>query len=161
MKRKPYYHTLDWKTIDDLATSLALDIKYKNGLFDIVISVGRGGMVPARLLSEKLEIKKVLYFDIKSYTADNKQGAIDAYPTLPDLSGKKVLAVDDCLFTGDTWKAVKKTLIDNFSVFGADLAVLYKNNQLKEQFDDCYSACLYNGAAEWLVFPWEVGLQAN
>lgn len=52
------HHDISWETISSLACSLALQLEGKVN-FSTIVCVGRGGMVPARLLSERLDIEDI------------------------------------------------------------------------------------------------------
>ena len=63
---------LSWENIEtkvDVLADMLKDIK-----FDAVVSIGRGGMVPARLLAEKLDIHTAYIIDAEAYGADDKLG---------------------------------------------------------------------------------------
>ena len=153
-----YYHKLSWGAVEDLTTHLALSIKQTGIAYDAIVSVGRGGMVLARMLSEKLKVKDVYMFNVRSYNSQNKQENVAASPFLPDFTGKNVLCVDDCIFTGDTWKVVELSLVNDFNANVADLAVLHCNMDKFNGNQNFYYAVAYSGNSEWIVYPWEIGL---
>ena len=133
---------LSWENID----------KLKDCKFDAVISIGRGGMVPARLLAEKLDIHTAYIIDAKAYTSDDKLGEMHISDLKLAPAVKSVLVVDDVIFAGTSINAVMAnphvtTIVNSF---------LYKNIHAPVDItaDYCY-ASEYDGNAHWLVFPWE------
>jgi len=70
---------------------------------DIIVAIGRGGYMPARLLSDHLDIFNLTSFKIEHYRrAEKSPGTIVRYPLSADLGGLKVLLVDDVSDGGDT-----------------------------------------------------------
>ncbi len=124
--------------------------------FDAVISIGRGGMIPARLLAEKFDIHTAYVVDAKAYTADNKLGEMKISDLkLPD-NINSVLVVDDVIFTGTTLDAViEKLKTNNPQVQYGINAFLYKNSKTTYNNYNYHYAEEYDGDAYWLVFPWE------
>lgn len=144
------HHDITWETISSLACTLALQLEEKAD-FDTIVCVGRGGMVPARLLSERLDIKDIQFCKCHSYIGVRKQAEMHIEDTLQNVEGKNVLVVDDCLTSGKTINAVCK-LLENKNATSVYVAVLYKNihTEYPVQF-----AAQYDADREWLVFPWE------
>ena len=70
------------------------------GQFHAILAVSRGGLVPAGILAQELNIRTVDTIGVKSYDDDNKQGEVEVtmMPRLQD--GKGVLVVDDLVDTG-------------------------------------------------------------
>lgn len=119
------HHDITWETISSLACTLALQLEEKDD-FDTIICIGRGGMVPARLLSERLGIKDIQFCKCHSYVGIGKQAELEIEDTLQDVEGKTVLVVDDCLTSGKTMNAVYN-LLANKGARSIYIAVLYKN----------------------------------
>ncbi len=145
------HHDITWETISSLACTLALQLEEKDD-FDTIICIGRGGMVPARLLSERLDVPDIQICKCSSYVGVCKQAEVKIEDTLKNLKGKIVLVVDDCMTSGKTIDAVYKLLV-NKKVERVYIAVLYKNihaNGYPVTF-----AAAYDANKEWLVFPWE------
>lgn len=57
MNQKEY---VDWNTIESLADVLASKVKSFNLQFNSISTISRGGLVPARLLADRLGIKVIL-----------------------------------------------------------------------------------------------------
>lgn len=142
---------LSWAEIEQDCAILASEIKY----CDVILSLGRGGLVPGVMLSHLLDCK-VFNFGLKSYK-DKKSG--DVVVTQPpglkfnaDYRSKKVLVVDDLSDKGTTLQYVKDYLdTHEFDLYR--FAALYIKKSTKftptyfvKEFDDNI----------WLDFPWEI-----
>lgn len=77
---------LTWSDIDSQVHVLCTKIKKSGFEFDKIATVSRGGLVPARLVADNFDIKKIL--------VDKKK--------IPE----KTLFVDDIYDSGDTFKKV-------------------------------------------------------
>src|SRR5512136_1529474 len=126
---------LDEVGVKRALTRIAHEILEKNkGIGDMVlIGIWTGGVHLARELSarlEEIEGEKVPTgaLDITSYRDDIKGGTGDRRPEKTDLpfsvEEKKVVLVDDVLFTGRTIRAAMDALIDNGRPACIQLAVL-------------------------------------
>jgi hypoxanthine phosphoribosyltransferase len=73
---------------------------------DIMIAIGRGGYVPARIVSDFLLFDDLTTIKIEHYTraANIQETAKVKFPLSVDIHGKKILVVDDVTDTGDTLK---------------------------------------------------------
>jgi len=130
---------------------------------DYVVGLTRGGLVPANLISQYLEIPmetlKVSLRDDTSQPESNLWMAKDA------VEGKHILIVDDINDSGATLNWIKQdwqsdnSKSDWPSIWGNNVrvAVLVDNEASKSKLNVSYSAIDLNKAEEdcWIVFPWE------
>lgn len=143
---------LTWEIIDIDCNTIANNIIQSNRLPDVIISIGRGGMIPARIISDLLSVKNVYMFNIKLYTGINKRAEI---PTIESfnhyIEGKNVLLVDDIMDSGKTIEAVINALQAKKpkSIRTATL-VCKKHVVNKPSF-----YVITCNANDWIVFPWE------
>jgi hypoxanthine phosphoribosyltransferase len=118
---------------------------------DIIIGISRGGLVPARVLSDILDIKRVGIIGIVFY---KKAGETIDKPEMTqelsmDIKGKKVLLVDDVSDTGKSLRFAKECL-ENMGPSQVKVAALhYKPGSLIEP--DYYIGT----TTAWIVYPWE------
>ncbi|MBF0383866.1 MAG: bifunctional pyr operon transcriptional regulator/uracil phosphoribosyltransferase PyrR [Magnetococcales bacterium] len=119
------------ETIDDLADRLYNDITKPEKR--VVVGIRRGGAMVARLLWERLN--KLLgqelpigFLDISFYRDDHKTIAsnpiIGATDLSMDIDDKRIILVDDVLFTGRTIRAALNALFDYGRPEIVDLLVL-------------------------------------
>lgn len=156
---------LTWAEVEKLIKKIAKAILKAKGVtgakYDMIVSIGRGGLVIARLVAEYLKVKKVQVVDVASYTEDNTQGQMyidngeEATKMFSaKLGGKNVLVVDDCVVTGDTLKVVKGFLKDKCGAANIDSAVLFLDKNNKHTNVSALGKS-YNAKKNWIVFPWE------
>ena len=79
---------------------------------DIIISVARGGLVPARILSDLLEKKSLAFLQTEYYESINqtKQEPISKQCLNLNLTDKRALLVDDISDTGSSLQLAKTHL---------------------------------------------------
>lgn len=147
---------LNWDSISVDTEALSWRIEFKP---DIIIAIGRGGWIPAVLLSHRYDCKNVLNFSTSSYGRDHKQDKEIHTIQLPGLNQfakdvkQNVIVVDDISDTGNTF-----SLINNFlqglcgTEFNIKTASLY--TKTGTSFIPDYYLREYSRDT-WLVFPWE------
>lgn len=135
-------HVLSWQQADRLAATIRdrLDAPLN------IVALGRGAMVPARLLST---VQPVFYMGLRSYTGQEK-GLITQYQSpseqhLEWLNAPTTLIVDDLWDSGQTF-AFAKNLLPK-----AKTAALVAKTS--EHSLDYVGQVLTDGS--WVVFPWE------
>jgi len=115
--------------------------------FNKIIAITRGGMVPACLLAQLLDIRVVGSISLVSYNDDNQRGEIKCLvsPNIP--TDEETLFVDDLCDSGETFNYIR-TFYPR-----AKIAVLYnKSPELALDFP-----AKQKDAQTWLVFPWDIG----
>ena len=111
---------------------------------DVIVGIVRGGMIPARLLSNYLQTKKVYCITVeKNGNTRNVTTTI-----MKDLHGQKVLVVEDMLETGRSLLVVKDYLEKKGAV--VKTACLY-TMPISEITPDYFLRKIPNVA----TFPWE------
>jgi len=118
---------------------------------DMIIGISRGGLVPARILSDILGIKKVGIIGITFY---RKAGETNESPEIVqelcmDIKGKKILLVDDIADTGKSL-VVAKDYLESKEAGEIKVATIhYKPNSI-------FKPDYYVGTTTaWVVYPWE------
>ena len=148
---------ITWEQIEDGVTKLAADIKKTGTQFDSIIGISKGGLIPATMLAELLEIKTLISFGIRSYTG-YESGKPVVYQPFPESyntdQSKSVLIVDDLADTGKTFEDTMQAFSCHQSRADTQIitAALYWKPHtshvpwhfVRQYKDDT-----------WLVFPWE------
>ncbi len=122
---------------------------------DIIIAIARGGLVPAMVISDVLNVKDILTIQLEHWPAPGT--------TLPEvkvrhgmpsenLSGRKILIVDDVADTGDTLKFAKDLIIEKYRDVDVRTAALHVKTG-KAKFIPDFSA-LDVDPSIWIVYPW-------
>ena len=145
---------LTWTQIEDLAIRLADRLP---NTYDVILVITRGGMVPACIVSERLNLRNILVAAVMFYTA--QEHTLDKpiflqFPADPLLNRRKVLIVDDVWDSGRTIMAVRERVLDAGGY--PETAVLhYKpaHNAYPSTRPDYY----VDETDAWIVYPWDVG----
>jgi uncharacterized protein len=146
------YEVPTWDQIYDMLQVQAQKIQSSQYKPDIIVAVARGGLAPARILMDLLEIRDFAIMQIEYYQGINLPGT---QPILKqclntELSGKKILLVDDVSDGGKSLQLAKKHLQEKGAV-EVRIATLYMKPQTITPSD--YVEKQTNG---WIVFPWEI-----
>ncbi len=141
----------EWHEISQIAKNTCDVIKKSDFHPDIIIALSRGGLVPARLFCDFLHIKNCLSIKIDHWgltaTKDGEAKLTQGLNT--DLSGKKVLVVDDITDTGQSMELAKKHL-DELNPKEIKTATLFHLIGSK------YIPDFFGTEREWtwIIFPW-------
>jgi hypoxanthine phosphoribosyltransferase len=119
---------------------------------DIIVAVARGGLVPARILTDLLGATELAFIQIEFYTDINQteEKPIMKQILTTQVMGKKTLLVDDIADTGETLKLAKNHLEQR----GAEeikIATIYKKPH-STTTPDYYE----KQTANWVAFPWDI-----
>ena len=140
--------------IDFLARSIAR--KFKEDKITHVIGLARGGLIPATIISYKLNAP-LLSYSISSYkdTTKTDEFKINQFVHFDDLKSltevdPHVLVVDDICDTGDTMHYICEKI--EFSGIKAKYATLFTKKKHRK-FLDHYGVVISNNT--WIEFPWE------
>jgi len=172
--KKIYY---SWQDIENQTQEILRQLQRDTWRPDYVVGLTRGGLVPANLISQYLEVPmetlKVSLRDSEHGPESNLWMAEDAYgyanydPMCSGNGRKRILIVDDINDWGATLNWIKQDwqsgcLPDDerwAEVWGNNVrvAALVDNEASKSELKISYSAIDLNKAEEdvWIVFPWE------
>jgi hypoxanthine phosphoribosyltransferase len=104
-------------------------------------------------LAKKLgDMDNILTVSATSYDKDRKKDLRIIYLPDVDLSGKKVLLVDDIAETGDTLKKISEIMAGQYKVGELKCAALGVNKDKCKFYPDFYGL---EEQGEWVIFPWE------
>jgi uncharacterized protein len=145
---------LTWTQVEDLSLRLADSLP---GPYDAMLVVTRGGMVPACIISEQLNLRNILVAAVMFYS--DVERTLDRpiflqFPADPLLNGRNVLIVDDVWDSGRTIMAVKQRVLDAGGI--PQTAVLHykpSHSTYGSEQPDFY----VDETDAWIVYPWDVG----
>ncbi len=146
-------HLVSWDESYRLAKILARKIKSSGFKADLVIGIARGGLVPARVVCDFLLQKDLAAIKVEHWGIAATVGkARIKFPLPIDISGKKILVVDDVADTGDTFSVIMDYIKEK-NPSEVKTAVLH--------YKTC-STCVPDYWAEmqekwmWIIYPWAV-----
>jgi uncharacterized protein len=145
------YEVPTWNQIYEILLCQAQKIKTQNYKPDLIIAIARGGVVPARILSDLLETPNLSFIQIEFYTNINQtlQEPTLKQTLTTNVTGKKILLIDDISDTGKSLK-LAKTHLQHQGAIEIKTATLYKKTQ-SVTTPDFYEKQTTN----WVVFPWD------
>lgn len=146
---------VSWDDIERWCTTLREKIKGEYHP-DTIIGLSRGGLVPARILSDSLLIKDLYAVKTEHWgitaTMDGKTVLKDTGKL--DISGKKVIVVDDITDTGESMKVATAFLagMNPKEIRTATMLHITHSNVVP----DYYAEKVDSKEWTWFTFPWNV-----
>ena len=122
--------TISWKEVDTLTKLLSDKIKATGKKFNSISTITRGGLVPSRLVADKLDINEIL--------VDKNKVPSDS------------LFVDDIYDSGDTFKKVLSKVENPNNLVYATLFAR-KGKRYPKQLIFAQKT----KGAEYIVYPWD------
>jgi xanthine phosphoribosyltransferase len=121
------------------------------GPFEVIVTITRGGLVPAAVVARELGIRIIETISVTSYR-DKAQGEIAILKGIaPEILARRtgVLVVDDLVDTGATARVVRDLLPN------AHFATVYAKPQGRPLVDTFITEVSQD---TWIYFPWDLGL---
>jgi xanthine phosphoribosyltransferase len=115
--------------------------------FKGIVSVTRGGLVPAAIVARELDIRLIDTICVASYD-EKTQGALSVLKKADAGDGAGWLIVDDLVDTGTTAKAVRDRLPK------AHFATIYAKPAGRPLVDTFITEVSQD---TWILFPWDIG----
>lgn len=147
-------YPVSWDQFHRDARALAWRLNAK-GPFEAIVTITRGGLVPAAIVARELEVRVIETICIASYD-HKKQGDLRVLKNISadiarigDGKGKGVLVIDDLTDTGKTAKMVREILPN------AHFAAIYAKPQGAPTIDTYVTEVSQD---TWIYFPWDMGL---
>lgn len=144
---------LTWAGFHDLCRRLAGRIDAAGFDPDVIVAIARGGFAPARVLCDYLRVMDLCSLRVAHYRGMTRSsaGARVVAPLPVDLTGRRVLLVDDVSDTGDTFAAALEHLGTRGTPLEVRSAVLLHKHTSRIRPD-------FHGAQmrrwRWVIFPW-------
>lgn len=130
MKKGIVYDYKNWTEIEAFTAALVKKIVEKNPNFKRIYTISRGGLVPSRLVADRLNIKQI--------SVDEE--------TIPAGS----LFVDDIYDTGETFRKIIQNAEDPNNLVYATIFARRKKRYPKQLI---YAKLTKND--EYIVYPWD------
>jgi hypoxanthine phosphoribosyltransferase len=132
--------------------SLAKKIVASRFVPDVIVGVSRGGWIPARVLCDLLSVPVLANIGVEFYTGigKTKRRPRLTQPLSAEVSGKKVLVVDEVADTGQSLKLAQEQIIKE-GAKEVKTATMY--TKLRSAIEPDYHQ---EKISCWIVFPWEI-----
>ena len=140
-EESPPREDCNWDEVESLVKLVADKIRSSNKIYDIILGITNGGVIPARLMARELNIDHIQLIPIR-----RKKLYEEEMPAL--FKDKKYLVIDEIYDTGDIYSKVH----DALKIFDCDFAFLMSRYQVN--FKAAYIGKILNHN-KWIVFPWE------
>ncbi len=145
---------MSWGDFAVLARTLAIRIKQSGFRPELVIAIGRGGYVPARvvcdfLLHDMLTSVKVEHWRM---AAEEKPSVNVRFPLVVDITDTTVLVVDDVTDSGKTMEAVTSYLC---GLHPREIRTAVLQHKVSSSFRPDYFA-REEKDWRWIIYPWAV-----
>jgi len=147
------FEVVSWEHFYQLTLELVDKVLRSGYRPDVIIGISRGGLVPLRIFSDEFEnveigvIRVVFYEDVEKTKSEPKI----TQDVNVDVSGRKVLIVDDVADTGRSLEVVRKHIQDKGASSVRIATVYYKPWSILKP--DYY----VKKTEKWIIFPHEVG----
>lgn len=142
---------MSWEEAEDAVRRIASKMKSSGFTPDLIVGISRGGLVPARLLSDILGNRELYVIRIGFYTGVGKTAREPRI--LQDLpmhvKGKKILLIDDISDTGGSFR----TAVEHLKSRGAS-EIKTASLHLKSTSSFKPDFFIYTTDA-WVIYPWE------
>jgi hypoxanthine phosphoribosyltransferase len=147
---------VSWDEIAEWAKVLSMKIRDSGWLPDIVVAIARGGYAPARLICDYLGITDLISIQVVHWpsTAQVAEKAYIKYPITIDLSGKRVLVIDDIVDTGDSIQLAKDYIEHNNRNVEIRSAALQWISSVAKFKPDYWAVEVRDWT--WFVYPWNI-----
>lgn len=145
------YEVPTWSQIYDLTLCLAQKIRSSGYQPHVIVGIIRGGLVPARVLSDLLEVQQMATIQVEFYVNIGKTAS---EPVLKQglavsVAGKRVLVVDDIADSGKSLQLALNYLQGQGAAEIKSATLYYKRKSvIQPSFFEKVTEC-------WVVFPWE------
>lgn len=121
---------------------------------DMIVAIGRGGYLPARVLSDHLNIFDLTSIKIEHYHGVHRERVAKVrYPLTAQITGKRVLLVDDVSDSGDTFQTAIQHLRELDEPGELKTAVLH-HKRVSSFVPDYYVEEVVEW--RWIIYPWAV-----
>jgi hypoxanthine phosphoribosyltransferase len=147
---------VSWAEIEKWCRNIGKQAIKSGFIPEAIIGLSRGGLVPARMLSDRMWIKDL--YAVKTehwgFTASKDGKAVLKKQGDPDIKGKRVLVVDDITDTGESMKLAFDYVK---SLSPAEIRTSTMLHITRSSFKpDFYSEEINEEKWAWFIFPWNV-----
>ena len=151
MDTEAEFEASTWKQIYATLLRQAKKIRQSRLKPDIIVGVTRGGWIPARVLSDLLEISSLGTLGVEFYVgvAETRYEPVLTQSVSAVVAGKKALLIDDVADSGKSLRLAKEHVLQQ-GAKEVRIATVY-----------CKPFCVTkpdyyeNETRRWVIFPWD------
>lgn len=138
---------LSWNDINEFLYKIVRDIKQclENPKELVIVTITRGGLIPATLLSHRLGIDRIFVVTKELFN--------EPIMNIPvPVDGTRLLFVDDIYDSGKTYQQMRNLLF-GYKIYPCFLTMKFAPKDMPTPF--FVGRTMFN--SRWVVFPWEEG----
>ena len=143
---------VSWDQFHRDARALAWRLSGNGQVWNTIVCITRGGLVPAAIISRELDIRRIDTVSVASYHDYVNQGEMQVLKEINsdilETEGEGVLIVDDLTDTGKTAAIVRAMLPK------AHFATVYAKPKGRPLVDTFVTEVSQD---TWIYFPWDMG----
>ena len=163
-------HYPTWLEIESFCESLCREITAAHYQPDILVTIQRGGLIPATILSHRLGCRQLVVLDIRHTATDGSYAEWASLTMKPSIGlhavkHQNVLVIDDILASGQTLARTLR-VVGEYQPRAIKTAILFKNEERYKRSElysklpvDFLAQTLSGQDAGWVIFPWETRLE--
>lgn len=130
---------------------------------DVILAIGGGGLIPARILRTKLNIP-IYVVSLSTYDENDnpiEEPRIVQWMDFSEFKNKRILIVDEVDDTRKTLKFLVDKLTKEEGLFSTNLGIFVIHNKLKKKEIDYKQLNIdyYHSSLDvednWIVYPWD------
>jgi hypoxanthine phosphoribosyltransferase len=145
---------VSWTQFNSLVRQLAHQIRAANIEVDMIVAIGRGGYMPARILSDLLGVMNLTSFKIEHYQGSRKAPqAIIKYPLVAAVDQQHILLVDDVSDSGDTFHVALDHIKSKGTPARIQTAVIH-HKTVSTYVPDFFAKAVREW--RWIIYPWAI-----
>jgi hypoxanthine phosphoribosyltransferase len=145
---------IEWPQVHALSRQLVHQIRDAQVNIEMIVAIGRGGYMPARLLSDLLGIFNLASFKIEHYRGAHKGStALVRYGLNAPVDAQHILLVDDVSDSGDTFRVAIEHIQSLGNPEQIHTAVLH-HKVVSSFVPDFYAKKVEQW--RWIIYPWAV-----
>jgi hypothetical protein len=145
---------IGWEGFYQLARKLTHRIRAGGFVPELIVAISRGGLVPARVLADQLNLFDLATLKVEHYHAMYKeQRAQVRYPLMAEVEDRQVLLVDDVSDTGDSLQVAIEHLLERGRPARLKTAVLH-HKRVSSYLPDYFAEEVVDW--RWIIYPWAV-----
>ena len=150
----PRCRRVDWPEIERWADTLAARVRAADRVPSTLVGLTRGGWVPARLLSDRLGVRRIVSLRAQHWgvTATRDGKAVLSEGLSGPVEGESVLVVDDITDTGESLKLAVEHIERGGPSRLESAAFLHIGHSTF--VPTYYAEEIPRDAWVWIVFPW-------